>query len=81
MLQQVDWHWLTDVVHILDARDQWKHDLSVVCPAAHVHIVVEHCICNIAALGFSIFNATIGTILIHMLICIEVKGHSGRSMV
>ena len=81
MLQQVDWHWLTNVVHVLDARDQWKHDLSVVCPAVHVDIVVVHCIDNIAALGFSILNATISTILIHLLVSIEVKGHSGRSMV
>jgi hypothetical protein len=77
----VDWHWLTDVVNVLDARNQWKHDLRIVGPVTHEHIVVEHRIGNISAsIGFSIFNATIGTILIHLLVSIEVKGRSGCSV-
>jgi hypothetical protein len=81
VLQQVDWNWLTDVVHVLDARNQWKHDLRIVGPVTHVHIVVEHRIGNISAsICFSIFNAAIGTILIHLLVSIEVKGRPGCSV-
>ena len=55
--------------------------MRVVGPAAHVKIVVVHGLANVASsISFSILNATVSTILIHLLVSIEVEGHSCRSM-
>ena len=85
MLKQVEWHGFIDVVSVLDTGNGREYNLGVMCPAAHIQIVVVHGLSNITGWVFnceSILNATVSTFLvvggIKLLLrwLLEVKWHS-----